>query len=78
MHALTIDVLGPSANLALNLSSFMSRYVWIVSQPRSSVQVSFAVLCGVLRMCLAAFLCSISSCCICFLQASGTYVPSVP
>ena len=49
------------AILVLNLSNLMSRCVYIVSQPKSRVQVSLAVLLGVARSCLAATRCKMSS-----------------
>ena len=63
---------------ALNLSSRMSRCVCIVSQPRSNVQVSLAVLCGVRSRSRAALRCRTSRSAIALRHASGMYHPSVP
>ena len=56
----------------------MFRCVWMVSHLRSMVHVSFAVLCGVCSILLAAFLCILSRLTAFCLQISGTYQPSVP
>ena len=56
----------------------MFNYVVIVSHPRSMMQVSFAVLLGVLSSMRAAFLYRISNFSITAFQASGMYQASVP